>query len=112
MNTYPLLGDLAQLLETPDGIHGLLDNLQGLCGFHLSQVRGGGRRVTVNCGHPLHEGVRDKTWLLLHRKLLLQDVAKHSIYMADVNADYISLEVLAKAEKEIKDLTLRRYKWG
>ena len=72
IHTYPLLGDLAQLLESPDGIHGLLDYLQGLCCFHISQVRGGSRRVTVNCRHPLHEGVRDQTWLLFHRGLLLQ----------------------------------------
>lgn len=47
-----------------------------------------------------------------NRNLMLQDVAKHSIYMADINADYTSNDVLAQAEKEIKELTLRRYKWG
>jgi len=72
MHTYPLLGDLAQLLESPDGIHGFLDDLQGLCSFHISQVRGGSCRVTVNCRHPLHQGVWDQTWLLFHRGLLLQ----------------------------------------
>jgi hypothetical protein len=47
-----------------------------------------------------------------NRNLLKLEVANHSIYQADVNADYTSNDVLAQAENEIKELTQRRYKWG
>lgn len=47
-----------------------------------------------------------------NRKLLKLEVANHSIYQADINADYTSNDVLAQAENEIKELTQRRYKWG
>jgi hypothetical protein len=47
-----------------------------------------------------------------NRQLLKLDVANHSIYQVDINADYTSNDVLAQAENEIKELTQRRYKWG
>jgi len=40
------------------------------------------------------------------------EVAYHSIYQADFHTDYTKNNALAEAEKEIKGLTLRRYKWG
>jgi hypothetical protein len=47
-----------------------------------------------------------------NRNLLKLEVANHSIYQVNMNADYTSNDVLAEAEKEIKELTLRHYKWG
>ena len=40
------------------------------------------------------------------------EVANQSIYQADFHTDYTKNNVLVEAEKEIKGLTLRRYKWG
>lgn len=47
---------------------------------------------------------------IFHRKLLVLDVAKISIQQVDTNADYLDSTVLEKAEDELRDYLLRKYK--
>ncbi len=47
-----------------------------------------------------------------NRNLLKLEVANHSIFQVDLHTDFTSNDELAEAEKEIKELTLRGYKWG